>query len=74
MYHTMFGGGMWFSLLFWIIIIAATAWFIMNMVNRSQKKSGSGSSKERPLDILKNKYSKGKIDKEEYQEKKKDVT
>jgi putative membrane protein len=70
----MFGGGMWFSWLFWIIIIAVIAWLVLSKVNRSQKNSGSRSSKESPLDILKNKYAKGEINKEEYLEKKKDLT
>ena len=74
MYHNMFGGGMWFSWFFWLIIIAVIAWFIMNMANRSQKNSGSGSAKVRPLDILKSKYAKGEIDKEEYQEKKNNLS
>ncbi len=74
MYHNMFWGGMWFNWLFWIIIIALIAWLVLSKVNRSQKISGSGSSKESPLDILKNKYAKGEINKEEYNEKKKNLS
>ncbi|MFZ0455709.1 MAG: SHOCT domain-containing protein [Ignavibacteriaceae bacterium] len=74
MYHNMFGGGMWFTWLFWIIIIAVIAWLVITMVNRSQKNQGSGSAKESPFDILKNKYAKGEINKEEYLEKKKDLS
>lgn len=74
MYHNMFGGGMWFGWFFWIIIVALIVWFIMSMVNHSQKKSGSDSAKQSPLDILKNRYAKGEINKEEFQEKKKDLS
>jgi len=74
MYHNMFFGGMWFNWLFWIIIIVLIVWLVMSKVNRSQKNSGYGSAKESPLDILKNRYAKGEINKEEYNEKKKDLT
>ncbi len=74
MYHNMFGGGMWFSWIFWIIIIVLIAWLVLNKVNRQQKNPDSGASKESPLDILKNKYARGEINKEEYLEKKKDVS
>ena len=73
MYHNMLWGGMWFSWLFWIIIIAVIAWLIISMANRSQRNPGPRSAKESPLDILKNKYAKGEINKEEYLEKKKDL-
>ena len=72
MYHNMSGGGMWFGWFFWIIIIALIVWLIISMANRSQKKSGS--TKESPMDILKNKYAKGEINKHEFQEKRKDLT
>ncbi len=74
MYHNMFWGGMWFNWLFWIIIIALIAWLVISKVNRSQKNPDSGTSKESPLYILKNRYAKGEINKEEYNEKKKDLT
>ncbi len=74
MYHNMFGGGMWFSWLFWLIIIAVAAWLIMNMVNRSQKNSGSDSAIESALDILNNRYAKGEITKEQFEQMKKDLT
>ncbi|MBU2493040.1 MAG: SHOCT domain-containing protein [Bacteroidetes bacterium] len=74
MYHNMFWGGMWFGWLFWIIIIGLIVWLIMKKVNRSRKTSAFDSSIESPLDILKNRYAKGEINKEEFQEKKKDLT
>lgn len=72
MYHNMFGGGMWLGWFFWLIIIGLIVWFIINQVVRSQKKSGS--TKESPTDILNNRYAKGEISKEEFEEKKKDLT
>jgi len=74
MYHNMFFGGMWFSWLFWIVLIALIIWLIVNMSSRSQKNSGSESEKETPLDILKKRYASGEIDKKEFEEKKKDLT
>jgi len=74
MYHNMFWGGMWFNWLFWVIIIVLIAWLVMSKVNRSHKNQDPGSSKESSLDILKNRYAKGEINKKEFNEKKKDLS
>jgi putative membrane protein len=59
------GGFMW---LFWILIVA-----LIYMMLRSCTKRSDSSSGEKPLDILKKRYAKGEIAKEEFDKMKKDL-
>tara|TARA_R110002126_G_scaffold169359_8_gene318320 strand:- start:6116 stop:6337 length:222 start_codon:yes stop_codon:yes gene_type:complete len=65
-----FGGG-WMMILWWILIIAvivvASRWAFSSgwISNNRQSKSA--------LDILEERYARGEINKEEYEEKKKDL-
>ncbi len=70
------GGGMgiWtlFGMIFWIVLIVGVVllviWFI-------QRAAGGGTSKtgESALEILKKRYARGEISKEEFEEKKRDI-
>lgn len=64
-----FGGGMMF---FWwflfIALVVIVAWALIN----SNKPKGKTAS-ESPMDILKRRYAKGDIDKEEFEEKKEEI-
>ncbi len=65
-YGHMGGVGM---LIFWILVIIGIIYLIKN------SSCGSGRKEEkRPLDILKERYAKGEIDKEEFESKKKDLS
>jgi putative membrane protein len=55
-----------FGLIFWIIIIGMLIWFIYYFTSRENKNRTT----ESPLDILKKRYAKGEISKEEFEEKK----
>lgn len=48
--------------IFWIILLGVVIWFIYYT-------SSQISQKDTPLDILKKRYARGEIDKEEYEEK-----
>jgi len=65
-------GGMIFQLLFWVALIIAIVWAVKYFTgqNRSSASSPSGES---ALDILKKRYAKGEIDKEEFEQKKRDL-
>jgi putative membrane protein len=62
-------GGMFMWILF-VIIIGVVVYFILH--NTKLKNSG-GTTEGTPLDILKKRYAKGEITKEEYERMKKDV-
>ncbi len=66
-WHGYGGGGMW---IFWILIIVALVWFVAF----ATRSSGISPSKEKSaLEILKERYAKGEIDREEFEQKQKDL-
>ena len=73
MFHDGFmGGGMWFGWLFWIVIIGLVIFLIVRLTNQ---KTGSQNiqSNENPLDVLKKRYARGEISKEEFDSMKRDL-
>lgn len=64
-----FGGGL-MMIIFWVFITVLVVWLVKNL--RGERNSESQNSKS-ALDILKERYAKGEIDKREFEEKKKDL-
>jgi len=60
-------GGMWFSWIFWIAVVVLIIWII---VNQNRKQNYPLQQQETPLDILKKRYAKGEITKEQFDEMK----
>jgi putative membrane protein len=58
------GIGMW---LFWLLIIVGVVWLIESS---SRGSAVSTPASESPLDILKRRYAKGEINKEQFEEMK----
>ena len=61
-------GGLW-MLIFWGGLIALIVWGIMKL----SRRNGS-TSKRDPLDIAKERYARGDISKEEFEQIKKDLS
>lgn len=78
MYGWEMGGyGIFSMIVFWIIIFIAVIYFIRLLIRNTQRggppddRSQGGSGKA--IDILKERYARGEIDKAEFEEKKKDL-
>lgn len=74
----MWGGGFGFGWIFMLVFWGLVIWGIFALVRGAGGHgcSGHGNHKEHgektPLDILKERYAKGEINKEEFESKKKD--
>jgi len=65
-----FGGWM---IIVWVLIIALIVWGVIALVRRGNSASGT-APKHDPLDTAKERYAKGEISKEEYEQIKKDLS
>ncbi|HDK35637.1 MAG TPA: SHOCT domain-containing protein [Bacteroidetes bacterium] len=68
-------GGMWFGWIFWLVIIAVVIWAVVTFSNNSRDREQRSAfpRQESALDILKKRYAKGEITKEEFERIKKDL-
>lgn len=66
------GGYMWFfSILFWILIIAGVVLVVSWLVNKDSQASARPT--ESALEILKQRYARGEIDRETFERMKRDI-
>ncbi|MBD3243224.1 MAG: SHOCT domain-containing protein [Chitinivibrionales bacterium] len=68
----MWGWGGWAMVIVWVVLLAALV-YIVTRTARPQTHPGAGAAPESPLDVLKKRYARGEISKEEFEEKKKDL-
>ena len=66
--HMWFGG--MFMLVFWIAVIIGVIFFVKYLTRNAADRQGSG---ETSLDILKKRYARGEITKEEFDRIKQDL-
>lgn len=64
-------GFMWFGPLFWIIILVVVIYFIVS--SGKNRRPENMPEQETSLDILKKRYARGEITKEQYDQMKKDI-
>jgi len=68
----MIGG--FFMMVFWVLVV----YMIISMLRRPHGMGhhcmGHGDMRSDPLDILRERYAKGEIDRKEFEEKKKDLS
>ncbi len=75
LYNNSWGYGMmggpigWIMMIaFWVLLVALIVWVVREVSGRHSSSGG------RALDILKERYAKGEINKEEFEAKKKDLS
>ncbi len=68
----MFFGGLW-MLIFWVVVIALIVWGVVTLVKRGNSASGT-AQKHDPLDTARERYAKGEISKEEFEQIKKGLS
>lgn len=71
--HGGWNGGIWFghglfALLVWVVVIAALVALVVGLI-----RAGRGGGAPAARDILKERYARGEIDREEYEQKLKDL-
>ena len=65
--HGFGGGGMW---IFWILIVIALIWFVTFATRR---ESGPSTKQKTAREILEERYARGEIEHDEFEQKKKDL-
>jgi putative membrane protein len=74
MFHQWFwGNGLWTGWFFWVGIIALIVYLVVNQGNKNRQIHLPPPPPDSPLDILKRRYAKGEINKEQFEQMKKDL-
>ncbi|HEX2865829.1 MAG TPA: SHOCT domain-containing protein [Ignavibacteriales bacterium] len=72
MFHD-YGWWMMAGPLFWIVVIGVIVYAILNRSRHYPGGPGLPHQEETPLDILKKRYAKGEITRDQYEQMKKDL-
>lgn len=62
-----FGGG--FMWLFWILLIVVIVWIVKGVAGGNSP--GTGRNEKTPLEILEERFARGEIDQDEFEQKRK---
>jgi putative membrane protein len=57
----------------WIVVVGLIVWAVVAAVRRTGEPGSPNKSADSALEVLKKRYARGEINKEEYEEKKKDL-
>jgi len=69
-YHHMIGGDMGIvMIIFWIVLIGAFILLVSGAINGVRGSKKNDDDLQKPLEILKQRYARGEIDKAEYEDK-----
>jgi putative membrane protein len=68
------GWGMGFGFIFWLLILAGVIAGLVWFVRSQQYSQRSPERRSTALDVLEERYARGEITKEEYLQKKRDIT
>ncbi len=65
-------GGLW-MLLFWGAVIALVVWGVRKLAERGDSGQRSGAERD-PLEIVKERYARGDVSREEFEQIKRDLS
>jgi putative membrane protein len=65
--------GMIFMMIFWVLVIVALVFLIKWLIQTTSSRKASEQTGSGAIDILKERYARGEIDKAEFESKKKDL-
>ncbi len=69
-------GGMWLGgllmLVFWLFVLGGVVWLVLTLA-RSQSASQASAAGQTPLDLLRVRYARGEITKEQFDQMRRDV-
>ena len=68
------GFGFLFVIIFWILIVVLIVLLIRRLLSSSSGRISGPPQEDSALEILKKRYARGEINKEEFQDKKKDLS
>jgi len=69
-FHDIFWRVIWFGWIFKLLIIALVIWLIINALSKNKNIQAKSDS---ALDVLKMRYAKGEISKEQFEQMRKDL-
>lgn len=63
------------TILWWLLIVGAIVWLVSSLVSRTTKSTAANATTaaESALDILKKRYARGEISKEQYDDMRRDL-
>ncbi|MEW6108837.1 MAG: SHOCT domain-containing protein [Nitrospirota bacterium] len=66
------GFGWFIMMFFWVLVIIGVI-YLIKVIGGSERKGTTGTTSDSPLDILRKRYAKGEINKEEFDRIKEDI-